>query len=202
MLPDDDLACKILKQNNINIGNLSCTEAYLKADKILYDLGKDCSGRDYIILWGELLKLNAEISFKAWEILDKIDIWTTLNPDAIPLLNYLIKKYRIGIISNTSGNLDFELMTAGILDYFSIIIDSEKVGIRKPDEEIYKLALKEGRIKPEEACFICDSIDEVDASYNSGFGLSYLYDPLSIHESDSNAKYIKIKTLLDLRGFL
>jgi len=61
------------------------------------------------------------------------------------------------------------------------------------------LALKEENITPGEACFICDSVDELYASHECGFGLSILFDPFLIHEYNTKHPYIKVQSLSDLK---
>ncbi|MCU7497720.1 MAG: HAD family hydrolase [Bacteroidota bacterium] len=74
------------------------------------------------------------------------------------LLN-LSKKYTLGVISNFYGNLIQVLKDLGIYELFSLVMDSELIGIRKPDREFYHEMLGKTALKPEELIMIGDSYD-------------------------------------------
>jgi FMN phosphatase YigB (HAD superfamily) len=60
-----------------------------------------------------------------------------------PLLSRLRGRYRLGIVSNFYGNLETVCDDAGIGDLFSVILDSCRVGCRKPDPRIFDRAVEE-----------------------------------------------------------
>ena len=92
-----------------------------------------------------------------------------LNLPLIDLLNSLRKEKKIGLISNYRDTLrsllEDELNIAGIFD--DIVISSE-VKLMKPDKAIYQLALDRMHIKPEEAIFIDDRIENIQAATEMG----------------------------------
>jgi putative hydrolase of the HAD superfamily len=45
---------------------------------------------------------------------------------------------------------------ADVLDHFDVIVESSRVGLRKPDPAIYRLVCDELGVEPEEAAFIDD----------------------------------------------
>jgi len=51
---------------------------------------------------------------------------------------------------------DMPSITDTLRDYFDIIIESAKVGIRKPDPNIYIMALNQLNLKPEDCIFLDD----------------------------------------------
>lgn len=61
-------------------------------------------------------------------------------------------------------------------DYFEKVYYSSRVGMRKPDKEIFELLLKENKLKPEETVFIDDSDQHVKGAGNCGIN-SYLLRP-------------------------
>lgn len=57
------------------------------------------------------------------------------------VLSRLKDDYRLGIVSNFTGNLDVCLAELELSPFFDIVIDSGKVGMTKPDPRVFRLAL-------------------------------------------------------------
>lgn len=67
------------------------------------------------------------------------------------------ERYFIGTINNESRELNnYRIDKFGFRDIFRLFISSCYVGLRKPDPEIYRLALETTQIPAEECCFIDD----------------------------------------------
>lgn len=77
--------------------------------------------------------------------------------DAIPILENYCEKYECALVSNFYGNLASVLQDFGLLRCFRYVIDSAEVGVRKPDPEIYKLALEKMQLQPADVTVIGDS---------------------------------------------
>ena len=45
---------------------------------------------------------------------------------------------------------------AQVMDLFDVVIESSKIGIRKPNPEIYRIACRQMQISPDEAVFLDD----------------------------------------------
>lgn len=75
------------------------------------------------------------------------------------LLKRLNRFYKIGIVSNFYGNLPVICDEAGMSKFLDVIIDSERVGVRKPDPDIFLLAIKEIGERPEDIIFVGDSYE-------------------------------------------
>lgn len=92
--------------------------------------------------------------------------------DAESTLRKLSKRdVRLGLISNVSSHE----VAMGILDnvkltrYFDQFITSASVGIRKPDPGIFRYALMQFKIRPEEAVIVGDSeIHDIGGGYIAG----------------------------------
>ena len=66
-------------------------------------------------------------------------------------------KYLMGTINNESRELNlYRIEKFGLRSIFSLFISSCFVGFRKPEREIYRLALETTQNPPEECCFIDD----------------------------------------------
>jgi FMN phosphatase YigB (HAD superfamily) len=86
------------------------------------------------------------------DVLDTVRRHTTL-------LQQWSSRYALAIVSNFYGNLSFVTRGLGIAEYFSAIIDSAVVGVRKPDPRIFRLALDALHCPPGEALVVGDSYD-------------------------------------------
>ena len=66
-------------------------------------------------------------------------------------------KYLMGTINNESRELNqYRIEKFGMREIFKIFVSSCYVGLRKPEEAIYRLALDVTQQKPEECCFVDD----------------------------------------------
>jgi HAD superfamily hydrolase (TIGR01509 family) len=68
---------------------------------------------------------------------------------------------RLAVVSNSDGRVEQALRAAGLRDYFEVVIDSNLVGVEKPDPRIFQAALDALGIAPEEALYVGD-LYEVD----------------------------------------
>lgn len=64
--------------------------------------------------------------------------------------------FKIGLISNADVIDSRYFSKSPLADYFDSVIFSCDVGLLKPDERIYKLAMQELRVLPEESIFVGD----------------------------------------------
>ncbi|MCM1378397.1 MAG: HAD family hydrolase [Clostridium sp.] len=72
-------------------------------------------------------------------------------------LSKLKEQYPMVLVSNFYGNIRTVLKTYGLSDYFSKVIESAVVGIRKPDPKIFRLGCQALGLKPEETIVVGDS---------------------------------------------
>lgn len=77
--------------------------------------------------------------------------------NAKPVLEALSKQYKLVLVSNFYGNVATVLKDFGIDSYFSDIIESAVVGVRKPDPRIFEMGAKAMGLKPEDTLVIGDS---------------------------------------------
>lgn len=73
------------------------------------------------------------------------------------VLQMLSKKYPIVLVSNFYGNLDSVLKDFGLSDCFKKVIESAKVGVRKPSSAILEMGISALHLKPEEVLVVGDS---------------------------------------------
>jgi putative hydrolase of the HAD superfamily len=77
--------------------------------------------------------------------------------DRLRLLTRMKTAYRLGIVSNFYGNLSTVLQEAQLSQFFEVIIDSNRVGLRKPDPQIFLLALNRLDLPGRQVIFVGDS---------------------------------------------
>jgi putative hydrolase of the HAD superfamily len=66
-------------------------------------------------------------------------------------------KYLMSTINNESKELNsYRIQTFGLREIFTLFVSSCFVGLRKPEEGIYRLALDMTQRPPEQCCFIDD----------------------------------------------
>ena len=78
----------------------------------------------------------------------------SLNKSMVSLLKKVSKKYTCACLTNNFKKKNFTFNR--IKNNFDYIFESSKIGLRKPEKEIYLYVLKKMRVKPEEILFIDD----------------------------------------------
>lgn len=106
---------------------------------------------------GERSKIKKTLSSRLLELLYG-DVLKKIN-DAREVLYELKKNFKLGLVSNFYGNLK-EVCEELNLDMFDAMIDSEVVGIRKPDPKIFALAVKELNLNASDCIVAGDSYDK------------------------------------------
>lgn len=92
-------------------------------------------------------------------------------PNLIRMLEFLKEKsLKLGIITNGKGHFQLEnIKGLGIEDYFDTILVSEIEGMRKPNVEIFRKALRNLEVDASQAMFIGDHPDnDVKAAMAAG----------------------------------
>jgi HAD superfamily hydrolase (TIGR01509 family) len=73
------------------------------------------------------------------------------------LLLRLSGRYRLGIVSNFYGNLNFLCGEIGYDDLCAVVVDSARIGFSKPHASIFRAALAALGCLPEQAAFVGDN---------------------------------------------
>ena len=73
------------------------------------------------------------------------------------ILDRLKERYNLVLVSNFYGNIETILTDFHLSHYFSAIIESAVVGVRKPDPAIYALGVEATGHKAEEVLVVGDS---------------------------------------------
>jgi len=81
-------------------------------------------------------------------------------------------RYLMATINNESTELNlYRIQTFGLREIFDLFVSSCFVGLRKPEEGIYRLALEITQRLPEECCFVDDRPLNLDAAARLGMNV-------------------------------
>ncbi len=125
----------------------------------------------------------------------RADHWEVYS-DVIPLFRELQKRdIRLSVISNWDVNLRSLLEELGIAVYLDEVFASAEIGFHKPQPEIFRYALHNLSLKPEEVLYVGD-LPETDGVGARAAGITpYIIDRRSNQRVKS---YTQISTLTDL----
>jgi FMN phosphatase YigB (HAD superfamily) len=118
------------------------------------------------------------------------------------LLEGLATRYRLGVVSNFTGNLDRCLAELDLLRLFSVTADSLLVGFAKPDARLFLHALAAIETRPEAAWMVGDNF-EADIRPAAALGLATCWlAPLSRAAPAEGVATRRIGRLTDLPPLL
>lgn len=164
-------------------------------------LGKDDASINswWLTIFQELFPHSPETAKYMWEMF-KTNYFDSLFPDTLPILNRLKERgVPLGILSNYGTHLLDLLPKLGIFDYFDFIIVSAIVGITKPDPRIFRIAIEEAGVPPEQILYIGDNpVDDIQGANNMGIDAILINRPGRI---PGCAKWM-IDSLLEVERFV
>ncbi|PCJ22550.1 MAG: noncanonical pyrimidine nucleotidase, YjjG family [Flavobacteriales bacterium] len=153
---------------NKSIRSVDCfISKYQEINENLWNLYRDDKVSKEELRWkrfGDTLKyFSLNDNKMAIEIGDYYIIYsprqTLLFPNTIEVLDYLSKKYQMHIITNGFEEVQYTKLTkSGLLNYFDVIILSEKVGVKKPHPYIFKKAFLESGADAKNSIMIGDDL--------------------------------------------
>ena len=116
----------------------------------------------------------------------------------------LSKSYKLAVVSDAWPSLENVFRAVGLRDYFSSFIISSQKGITKPHELMYKTALEELGVLPEEAIFIDDNIKNCDGAMKLGINSFVLCRDFKsyIYHKIFKRNYTAIRSLKDINKLL
>lgn len=192
---DFDEFFRIYAKRNIELweqyGKGEITQEFLMAERFRYPLAR--MGVDDV-------ELAEEIGV---QYLDILPTKTALVPHAQELLDYLVSKYPLTLISNGFTETQYrKLRSSHIEHYFTHIVLSESAKALKPDKQIFDYALSLNNAMATEAIMIGDSYAaDIKGAMNAG--IDQIYFPLNpINEEDKPECTYMINSLKDVFSIL
>lgn len=143
--------------------------------------------------FAESFKKEHRIAESVEEIIDHFRKWPKgFYPGATELLKRLSAKYRVAALSNTN-EIHWPRLTEefGASELFEKIIASHVVGMAKPDIAIYRHALRELNVAPENTVFIDDNEINVQAAKEVGINA---YQAKGFSEVERLMSHLELKT--------
>ena len=124
-----------------------------------------------------------------------------LLPNAISVLDYLFQKYKLHIITNGFTEVqNTKISNSNLNKYFTCIIDSETVGVKKPHSKIFNYAYNISKAAYKNECLMIGDNYQADVmgALNNGFK--------AIHLNSNNESYhensLIISDLISLKEIL
>ena len=121
-------------------------------------------------------------------------------PHTFQLLDYLMPKYILHIISNGFDDVQFrKLEAAGILHYFDKIITSDNSGYRKPQKEIFEFAMKSAGTNVAESIFVGDNVHtDIQGAINAGMDHIYYNPEIKAHDFPVTYEVSCLKEIMNI----
>lgn len=124
-----------------------------------------------------------------------------LVPGTMELLEYLKPKYHLHLITNGFEEVQHtKLCGSGMEPYFETLTVSEEVGVKKPNPEIFRYALKKAGATPEESLMIGDEMAvDIDGARAAGIDQIF-YNPTG--EKVEGERTYEVRNLLEITSIL
>jgi len=128
-------------------------------------------------------------------------MWTRVQPGTHEALQAVLDLgYRVAVVSNADGRVEALLREQGFGDYLEFVVDSQVVGIQKPDPRIFQIALKRLQLPAERVLYVGD-LPAVDVIGSRRAGLDpLLLDPFDVFGHHDDVP--RIPSVLDLPDWL
>ena len=124
-----------------------------------------------------------------------------LVPGTIELLDYLKPKYHLHLITNGFQEVQHtKLSGSGMEPYFETLTVSEEVGVKKPNPEIFRYALRKAKAAAEESLVIGDEM-AVDIDGARAAGIDQIFFNPSVKEEEGERTY-EVRSLLEIKKIL
>lgn len=135
-------------------------------------------------MWQALLTpLGLESSEKHEEFVAELYADEGMLPGMRSLIETLHEDYRLGILSNWDDGLEEILEDRlDVARYFDAILNSHRIGVAKPDDEAFEIALRRLQVPAHEVLFIDDLTRNTKAAGALGFHTHHYRDFPTLEE--------------------
>lgn len=143
--------------------------------------------------------ISSDLTADFRRIVNELSTWKAY-PDAVPVLDDLKEReFTLGLVSNATDLARRVLKNLDMDRFFDFVVLSAEVGLRKPQREIFDLALSKARAAPRRALFVGDKL-AVDIKGALGAGMNaVLVDRNDVYP---DAHVLRVRDLNALRRFL
>lgn len=198
-----------LVKNGITVTFPTFRDAYIKARDLLYEAADsnmeephfDLRVRNALQNLGYIKEAQTSIVQGATKAFSQQFMnYVRIDDNTTQMLKELYGKYRLGIVSNFAIPECVEdlLEREQLGQFFEVIIVSGAVNKRKPDPEIFNLALQKMQLDPVDVAFVGDTVDaDVKGAKDAGMKSVYIDRRPQKELEEYNPDYI-IKSLSEL----
>lgn len=141
-----------------------------------------------------------DINYLSKVYIDNLPNYNSLFDGTSEILNYLLPKYTLHIITNGFEEVQTKKMNAsGILHFFDKIITSESVGVKKPNPKIFYHALEIAKTEAKNSIMIGDNYEaDILGAQQVGMQTIHFKDG---HNTTNNGT-VNITNLLEIKEYL
>jgi putative hydrolase of the HAD superfamily len=213
--PREEIEAKVLRNFGIETSPEALVKPIIAADEFIYnEIARQPlstrSQEEKIALYAQYqvillreagLKYDQKVIPSLLAAMQKSPMELVLFNDVAPALDDLKERVlTLGLISNVEQDMAQTLTKLGLTAWLKIIVTSQDAGTGKPRPEIFRLALKQSGIKPEEAIYVGDQYN-VDVVGARGVGMQgILIDRGDYYRDITDCP--RIKSLKEVAGYL
>ena len=129
--------------------------------------------------WHNVMRVLKRSASEYERIRDEFFAGDVIDLNILSFLRSIKPKYKVGLISNAWSGLRAYIEREKFADAFDHMIISAEVGVAKPDPKIYQLALDQLQVKANEAVFVDDVLENIEACEKLGMQGIQFKDPES-----------------------
>lgn len=132
---------------------------------------------------------------------DERHLWSRVERGTVRALEALRDaEYRLAVISNADGRVEALLEETGLRPHFEFVIDSDVVGVEKPDPRIFRMAVERLELEPGRCLYVGD-LHPVDVVGARAAGLrAVLLDPFDVVMEAPVDRIASVRDLPDYLG--
>jgi len=112
--------------------------------------------------WAEVTKRLRQPESETEVIREEFFAGDVIDHEIVDYLRSLRSDYHVGLISNAWPDLRDYIIEQKIEDAFDHMVISAEVGVMKPEARIYKIALEQAGVSPDEAVFVDDFFENIE----------------------------------------
>ncbi|MGZ7149227.1 HAD family hydrolase [Bacillus sp. BC08] len=127
----------------------------------------------------------------------------SIDQTTIHFLNHIKRHFKVGIITNGSTQRQkAKIINTNLNNYFDTFIISEEVGLSKPDNRIFELALNKLNAQPQNTLFVGDDLEKDIAGCQNANIKGIWFNPQIIKNTTEIQPYAEIHTLDSLLSYV
>ena len=127
--------------------------------------------------WLNVMKMLKQPAGEYERIRDEFFGGDVIDREILDFLRSIKPKYKVGLISNAWSGLRDYIAQEKFDDVFDHMIISAEVGVAKPEAKIYHIALEQFQVRADEAVFVDDFIENIEACEKLGMRGIHFKDP-------------------------